>query len=177
MPNFSFVVLRYTTQLIASMVAIMIAVPFMVIIWVIVIIVVWIVRRFSTFTLQNLEWLESYYRGPINTKLSSIVDGLMTVRAYSKQDYFLNDFLKESDKVSCISFTFHGCSQFTLQLLDWIGFLITFINTILVIIFKLCTDWFSTNSLAISVTTSTNLYFNISFIVIWFISLENQMKL
>ena len=136
----------------------------MLIILVIVVVIVWIVRRFVTFTLQSLEWLESFYRGPINTKLSSIVDGLMTVRAYCKQQYFLEEFLRESDKVSWISLTFYGWQAFTVQILDIVGFLIALLNTILVIIFKLETEWFSLNSLAIAVTTSTNIYFYISYI-------------
>ena len=149
----------------------------MAIIIVAVVIVTWIVRRFITLTLQNLEWLESSYRGPINTKLSSIIDGLMTVRAYSKQNNFLNDFLIESDKVSCISFTNYGWQVFTFLSLDVVGFSIALINVVLVIIFKLCTDWFDNNALAISISTSTNVYFNISYITTCYISFENQLKL
>ena len=62
------------------MIAMSIAVPFIIIILVIVLAVIWMIKRFVSNTLQKLEWLESYNRGAINTKLSSIIDGLMTVR-------------------------------------------------------------------------------------------------
>ena len=101
----------------------------------------------------------------------------MTVRAYSKQQYFLNEFLKESDKVSSIAFTYFGWLNFSSQWMDVSFFFLCLINTILVIIFKLCTDWFSNNALAISVTTSTNIYITTSVIILIIINVENQMKI
>lgn len=101
----------------------------------------------------------------------------MAVRAYKKQNYFIESFTKDSDNVAQISVTHFGCVDYTLQLSDVVGFLCALINTILVIVLKLTTSWFDNSLLAISVITSTNLYLNLSLIVIQIIQIENQMKL
>ena len=53
--------------------------------------------------MQMLEWLESECRGPLHTRFSSIMDGLVTIRAYKKEDYFNQLYYQDSDKISSVS--------------------------------------------------------------------------
>lgn len=77
-----------------------IAAPFILIIVLISIVLMWLVRRKSVLANQTLEWLESECRGIINSKFSSTLDGLITSRVYKRQNYFLESYIAESDKVS-----------------------------------------------------------------------------
>ena len=54
----------------------------------------------------------------MNTKLSSIIDGLNTVRAYKKETYFIDGFVKASDINGTAIFTFFGVSRHLAILLD-----------------------------------------------------------
>ena len=98
MPTITFVQIRYITQVAASWIAMIIAVPFMLIIIILFWIFLVLIYRRTVSVSQNIEFLESKYVEPINTKFGSIIDGLLTVRAYKKQQYFLNGYIEDSNK-------------------------------------------------------------------------------
>ena len=97
---YTFSILRLLPHLTFTVVFMIIAAPFMIVAVAICLLLNWLVRRVAVLPAQNMEWLESECRGPINTKFGSIIDGLMTVRAYHKQQYFLDNYMQDSDRVS-----------------------------------------------------------------------------
>ena len=81
-PLFSFVFWRMLILSISSLIVITIAAPFVLIIIIIAAVLIYSIRRHNYLPAQTLEWLESETRGPMNTRFSSIMDGLITIRAY-----------------------------------------------------------------------------------------------
>ena len=61
------------------------------------------VRRSNYLPGQILEWLESEARGSLNTRFSSVLDEIITVRAYKKQDYFMRKYFDDSDIVASVA--------------------------------------------------------------------------
>jgi len=97
---FSFFFMRLFFFTVTTCIIMIISAPFLLIIIILGIFLSWLARKKNYLAGQSLERLESKCRGTINTRFSSIMDGLMTVRAYNKQEYFLKIYLEGSDKVS-----------------------------------------------------------------------------
>ena len=176
-PLMSFLTMRFLTTNLASIIVVIVAAPFMIIIIIIAFILMYIARRSNYLPAQILEWVESECRGPINTKFSSLIDGLMTIRAYNKQEFFQHNYFIDSDRVSSVALSRYGVTNWYLQSLDFISYFIVFFTVILVFILKLYTDWVDEVFLAIAITTSSTLVGNISTVGTLYSELENQMKL
>lgn len=154
-----------------------IAAPFILVIVIASIVMMWFVRRKSVLSNQTLEWLESECRGIINTKFSSILDGLITSRVYKRQEYFLDSYIKESDKVSSVSFSFYGVNAWFWAMVEYIGFIVASLNIFSVFFLKLYTNFVSDLFLSLSVLMSTPAISSISFLFITYLNMENQIKL
>lgn len=154
-----------------------VAAPIVLVPFVIGSIVVLYVRMKCTVVNQTLEWLESECRGPINTKFSSIMDGLVTVRAYQRQEYFIETYMKEFDKVSCVSMTYYGVNIWFLGTVDYIGAIVSVSNAVGVYFIAAFTNLVGSVYLSLSILTSTSLPLSFSFIVLTYVTMENQMKL
>jgi len=124
-----------------------------------------------------MEWLKSETQGPINVKFSSLLDGLMTVRAYGREEHFMKENYKDNDNLSHVELSSIGINRFICQINDMIGFFVIFINTFAVVFMKYYTDWIDEKFLAITIVTSTNLALGVSFISITYMTMESIMKL
>ena len=82
LPLFTFVFWRLFILSICGLIMITIAAPFVIILVIIAAILIYATRRHNYLPAQTLEWLESETRGPMNTRFSSIMDGLISIRAY-----------------------------------------------------------------------------------------------
>ena len=154
-----------------------IAAPIILIPMFIVIIVYFIVRSKCSLSIQNLEWLESESRGPINTKFSSIIDGVMSVRAYNRERFFINSYFQDCDKVSSIWMTWYAVSSWFLSILDYFFFVVVSINIIITFLLSYYTDLVSADYLSMSIVSSASSMLSLSFIAINLIMLDSQMKL
>ena len=152
-PTFTFVLVRLFTLLVAIITVILIATPFLLIIIVISLILIYIVRRTNYLPGQMLEWLDSEARGPLNTRFSSVLDGLVSIRAYKKQGYFMERYYHDSDIIASVALSHYGVNTWFYMSLDYIGLMLIFSITVLVFVMKLYTDWIDDNFLAIAITT------------------------
>ena len=105
------------------------------------------------------------------------MDGLITSRVYKRQDYFLDSYIKESDKVSSVSFSFYGVNAWFWAMVEYIGFIVASLNIFSVFFLKLYTNFVSDLFLSLSVLMSTPAISSISFLFITYLNMENQIKL
>ena len=152
-PIFMFVLTRVSTLLITVIIVNLIATPFLLIIIVISLILIYIVRRTNYLPGQMLEWLDSEARGPLNTRFSSVLDGLVSIRAYKKQGYFMERYYHDSDIIASVALSHYGANTWFYMSLDYIGLMLIFSITVFVFVMKLYTDWIDDNFLAIAITT------------------------
>ena len=175
-PIFMFIVLRLISLTFAIFIVILIATPFLIIILVISSVILYFVRRSNYLPGQILEWLESESRGPLNTRFSSVLDGIVTIRAYQQQDYFMSKYFEDSDIVASVALSRYGVNNWFYQSLDCIGLILITFTTLFVFIMKLYTDWIDDNFLAVAITSSTFLITNFNAIGSNYSELENQIR-
>ena len=111
----------------------------------------------------------------MNTKLGSVIDGLSTVRAYSKQDYFIDNFMKDSDQNGAAMFTFMGVSRFTSSLLDGVSSIFVLVNSLIIVILKNHTDTLDLVLASISLQFSMEIALNFSIAIRFSGEAENLM--
>ena len=177
MPNFTFVTVRLVTLMIAIITTILIATPFLIVIIAIWIFMLYLVRKVNRLPSQKLEWLESEARGPLNTRFSSVLDGLMTIRAYKKEEYFMHKYYDDSDVVASVALSRSGVNNWFRISLDFIGIILIFFTTLFVFVMKLYTDWIDDNFLAIAITSCATFITGFNTIGKSYNELENQLKI
>lgn len=169
--------MRVIGRLIGTVVLIGIVTPPAIIAFVIAFILLLVARNQAKYCTQKLEWLESEHRGPINTKFSSLIDGLITVRAYKKEDFFVKNYFAESDKVSCVAMTYYGVIVWFESVLDYVGLLALIIIVIVVYFIAGFTDYLGDVYLSVAIVVSYNLMSSLSFLGTTWLIIENQMRL
>lgn len=50
--------------------------------------------------------MDSIVRGPIHSLFAMVVNGLISIRAYNKLDYFRNKFMNEAELSANVTFTY-----------------------------------------------------------------------
>ena len=114
-PMFLFVLIRTLCYTIVSLAVIVVATQFLIIIVIIAIILLYFVRKSNYLPGQILGWLESEARGPLNTRFSSVLDGIVTIRAYKMQEHFVQKYNDDSDIVSSVALSHYGVSNWFYQ--------------------------------------------------------------
>ena len=137
----------------------------------------YLVRKVNRLPSQKLEWLESEARGPLNTRFSSVLDGLMTIRAYKKEEYFMHKYYDDSDVVASVALSRSGVNNWFRISLDFIGIILIFFTTLFVFVMKLYTDWIDDNFLAIAITSCATFITGFNTIGKSYNELENQLKI
>ncbi|PVU94926.1 hypothetical protein BB561_002172 [Smittium simulii] len=93
---------------------------------IILIIFIWI-RQLYMSTSRQLKQIESVTRSPVYSLLSETLDGIITVRAFSSQNIFLERFIDAQNENSRAFFSFISAAR-------WLAFRLDMINTLLVIL-------------------------------------------
>lgn len=101
----------------------------------------------------------------------------MTVRAYNKEDFFLQNYMKDADKVSCVSLTYYGVNVWFLGAMDYTSLIIAASNILSVYFIALYSDLVSEVLLSLSILATYSMTTSMSFIGITWVIIENQMKL
>ena len=117
-----------------------ITVPYMIITIIFLIIFAYLLRKRWTIAQNDLIIIGSTSRGPINTKLGSILEGMDTVRVYEKQDAFTKDFMKVWDINGDALFAYMSLHKHLSISLDLLAFVFIFVNSLLIVILKNHTD-------------------------------------
>jgi ABC-type multidrug transport system fused ATPase/permease subunit len=155
-------------KVIGIYVLIMITVPWMAIPGAITLIIIYFIRNRCIIAQNDSQRIEAITKGPINTKLGSIIDGLSTVRAYGKQDFFVKNFMMDNDVNGNAMFTFHGVSRHMATLMDILSFFLILTNAYMIVILKNHTDTLdlilASISLQFSIEIITNFNVGIRFV-------------
>jgi ABC-type multidrug transport system fused ATPase/permease subunit len=154
---------------------ILITVPWMAIPAVFCMIVMYFIRRRCIIAQNDSQRIEGITKGPINTKLGSTIDGLQTIRAYNKQSFFRQNFMKDSDINGDAMFTFFGVSRYTAALLDGVSVIFVFLNALIIVILKNHTDSLDLVLASISLVFSMEIAFMFSIAVRFGNEAENLM--
>ena len=75
---------------------------------------VWVMKR-ASHAMVEAQRLDSIVRGPIHSLFAMVVNGLVSIRAYDKLDYFKNQFLNEAELSANVTFTYIVTHR-------WLGF-------------------------------------------------------
>ena len=142
---------RIVFKLGGNIVLMAIAAPIILVPMLIVMIIYFIISSKWSLSIQNLEWLESKGRGPINTKFSSMIDGVVSVRVWDKENFFINSYLDDCDKVSSISMTSYAVASWFLSILDYFYFIVVAINILIAFFLSHYSRIVSSDYLSISV--------------------------
>ena len=111
----------------------------------------------------------------MNTKLSSVIDGLNTVRAYKKETYFTNGFAKASDINGTAIFTFYGVTRHMGLLVDLCNLFFVVTNSFMIVILKNHTDTLNIDLVSATLTLSFELSIFLSIAVRHVSEAENLM--
>jgi len=162
-------------KVIGISVLIMITVPWMIIPGLFCLVLMYFIRKRCIIAQNDAQRIEAVTKGPINTKLGSIIDGLSTIRAYQKQEFFAKNFMTDNDVNGDAMFTFHGVSRYQAFLLDILSFLMIILNAFLIVILKNHSDSLDLVLASISLQFSIELIINFNAAVVFATESENLM--
>lgn len=154
---------------------VLITVPWMAIPAVFCVIAMYFIRKRNITAQNDSQRIEGMTKGPINTKLGSAIDGLQTIRAYSKQNFFIQSFMRDTDINGDAMFTFFGVSRFTAALLDGASIIFIILNALIIVVLKNHTDTLDLVLASISLLFSIEIAINFSFAIRFGTEAENLM--
>lgn len=99
--------------------------PFMILIILIAGVFMYCVFNWSVPTLIQAQRMDSMYRGPINSGISNLVTGLVSIRAYERAEVFKKRFIDDLEKSCNVTFTFFVINRLMGFLLDTICLIFT----------------------------------------------------
>lgn len=108
---------------------------------IIVVIIAYYIRKYSITPQNDLKRYDSITKAPINTKLGSVLDGITSIRAYKKQDYFIEKFMKDVDTNANVLFTYQGVVRWSQSRLDFTSLAVIAINAFLIVTMRNYTDY------------------------------------
>ena len=77
------------------------------------------VFKYTVNVMIQSQRMDSIYRGPLNSGLSHIVIGLVSVRAYERIDHFRNKFIDDLEKSCNVTFTYFTVNRLMGFMLDF----------------------------------------------------------
>ena len=121
---------------------------------------IYIVKR-SVHAMVEAQRLDSVVRGPIHSLFAMIVNGLVSIRAYDKLDFFKQRFMNESELSANVTFTYIISNR-------WLGFrfdigivCLSLIASITCMAFKNTIDS-ELLTFSLQIITDVTIYFSIS---------------
>jgi enoyl-[acyl-carrier-protein] reductase (NADH) len=76
------------------------------------------IRKYQQLAQSDCQRIEAISKGPVNSRYTSAIDGITTIRVYHKEQYFYDSFLVESDINSSARFTLAGVIRWFIMRLD-----------------------------------------------------------
>jgi len=103
-----------TFKIIVFLIFIIISLPWNLITVVVITVPMYLIKRYQRIALSDTQRIESISKGPVNTRYSSAIDGITTIRVYRKTKYFIDGFMRDSDLNASAKFTSNAVSR-------WLG--------------------------------------------------------
>lgn len=168
-------VLNNSFRAIAIIVLMIVSVPFVAVPSVICLILIYLIRRRTTLPQNDCKRYDSVTKAPINTKFGSVLDGVTSIRAYKKQDYFAAQFMEDTDLNSNVLFTYQGVVRWSQSRLDICSIFLLTTNALLIVILKNHTDLIDVILASISLQLSMEYGIIMAYLIRMFGELENHM--
>ena len=130
-------------------------------------------RQVRIITTETLKW-DGITRSPMNSLFSATIQGLMTIRAYSKQSYFIRKLESQIDENSRALFTFYAVIVSFGTKLNMLSSVYTILNIGCALLFKFYLD-LDPVLLGMSITLTMELGNLFSFMVRNATEIENAM--
>lgn len=102
--------------------------PWLIIAAVIAMVLMALLTRIALRPMVETQRMDSMFRSPVHSTFSMLVDGVITLRAYEKNDFFAIDFLRNLEKGANVTFMNHAANR-------WLGIRIDFV----IFMFASCT--------------------------------------
>lgn len=135
----------------------------------------YLVRRFSITAQNDSQRVESMSKGPINTRYSSAIDGITSIRAYRKQDYFIRGFMRDSDLNSSAKFTYNAMTRWSGIRYDFLSMSFMVGNLLIITILVNYFSVLDKNLAALTIQFAMDFAFTLSFFIRMVGEVENLM--
>ena len=132
-----------------------------------------LIRKISLTSTMDCLRIDAITRSPINSMFSASLNGLMTIRAYQKEDHFQRQFLSLVDRNGRAYFTYSTVSEWMAYYLDFVsGF---FILATVLMAFLLKSQANDPAYVALGITSALSLSGPFQFLVTSTANLANSM--
>ena len=149
--------------------------PWMLIPLFMIIILMYIVQKICLLVQNESQRIDAITKGPINTKLGSAVDGLNSIRAYQKEDFFINGFINNIDSNGDAIFMFIGIARHQSILLEILSLIFIFLNAFLIVILRNYTTTLDLVAAAVALQFSLEIPVNLSYAMRYWTESNNMM--
>lgn len=90
----------------------------------------------ASIVLLEAQRMDSVVRGPVHSLFTYLINGLVSIRAYEKVDFFRRQFMNESELSANVSFTYFSVNRWLAYRLDLGCLFMTIFTAIACISFK-----------------------------------------
>ena len=147
-------VLNNGFRALSILILMIITVPFVAVPAIFALLMMYLIRKRTILPQNDLKRYDSVTKAPINTKFGSVLDGVTSIRAYKKEDYFIKNFMIDSDLNTNVLFTYQGVVRWAHSRLDMTSISLLFVNSLIIVILKNHTDWIDVVFASISLQLS-----------------------
>ena len=95
-----------------------------------------LIRKISLTSTMDCLRIDAITRSPINSMFSASLNGLMTIRAYQKEDHFQRQFLSLVDRNGRAYFTYNAAARWMAYHLDYVSGFFILITILIAFILK-----------------------------------------
>ena len=147
--------------------------PYLFVILIIVFTSMYYLRQKSLVATMDSLRYDAITRSPMNSMFSASLNGLMTIRAYNKAEYFEQKFYSLVDRNGCAYFSYIASSRWMGYYLDYFGLL--YIMSTIGFAFVLKSSGINTALVALSITSSMSLVGPLQFVIRMSADVANSM--
>ena len=152
-------------KIIVTVIFIIITVPWNLITIVIVFIPMFLIRRYTRLAQSDTQRIESISKGPINTRYSSALDGITSIRVYGRSQYYTEGFMHDSDLNASAKFTFNGVTRWVGMRLDFCSYAFMVTTFFIITFLKAFDGGLNKNLASVSIQFALEFSFTLSFMI------------
>jgi len=167
--------LVYTFKVLSTMIFMIVTVPFNGISMILIFIPMYFVRKHQKLAQVDCQRVESSSKGPMNTRYTSVIDGISSIRVYHLQEFFTEGFMIDSDINSAARFTLAGVTRWFIVRLDFLATISIITSMLTIILMKQFTSFLDLTMAALAVQFSVDFSYSMGFSLKTFGKIENKV--
>ncbi|CAI2362604.1 unnamed protein product [Moneuplotes crassus] len=154
---------------------IVLVIPWNLLVLILVLIPMYFIRKWSIIAQNDAQRFESMSKGPLNTRFSSALDGITTIRAYKRTQYYTDKFIKDCDLNANAKFTLQGIKRWAGSRIDLCACAFVAGNLLLVTILVAFFEVFDKKLAALTVQFSLEFSFTANVAIRFYGEVENML--